>query len=63
MTESNDQITEVLCARGCQYVNQLLDSELHRLECAELQLLNQDQQIEVLGELKKVMAVYDSPND
>jgi hypothetical protein len=51
---------DVICHRGCRYVNTLLADTTTRCKCRELQALDLEEQRRVLKELKSVMSVYDA---
>ncbi len=53
-----NRVVDSICHRGCQYVNTLLMDADARRRCRELHGLNVEQQIDILMELKSVMAVY-----
>ena len=53
-----EQALEIICTRGCQYVNSLIEDNRSRNDCDELVSLNAEQQAIVLKELQSVMSVY-----
>jgi len=54
-----DSALNVICARGCRYVNKVLNDKQAQLHCSELFKLNRSEQKVVIEELKSVMSVYD----
>lgn len=53
-----DDTVEVLCQRGCRYVNRLLDSAEQQAACRDLDRLSERERGQVIEELRSVMAVY-----
>lgn len=54
-----ESVVDVICHRGCRYVNAVLQDSDQRQHCAEFNALNHRDQQLVLAELSAVMAVYD----
>lgn len=53
-----DHVVDLICKRGCRYVNQVLDGGENARDCGELYKLKPSEQDKVIEELKVVMSVY-----
>ncbi len=54
-----DRVTHLICQRGCQYVNLILNDKKAQQDCSELLNLSGNEKEVVIQELKSVMSVYD----
>ena len=52
-------VVEIICERGCRYVNAILQDARKRASCRPLVTLSSAEQASVIKELKSVMSVYD----
>jgi len=53
-------VVEIICERGCRYVNAILGDTQQRADCGPLLQLTSAEQASVLKELKAVMSVYEN---
>lgn len=53
-----DHVVDLICKRGCRYVNQVIDEGDEACNCRELHQLKPSEQHKVIEELKVVMSVY-----
>ena len=59
MSQSRIEDTvEVICQRGCRYVNSLLADPQKLAACDDLDRLDERERGQVIEELRSVMAVY-----
>ena len=59
MSQSRIEDTvEIICQRGCRYVNKLLADPAQQQACSDLDCLDDRERGQVLEELRSVMAVY-----
>ncbi len=56
--EQKDLVVEAICAEGCKFVNQLLESQTIQAKHDLLQKLDEEQQQWVITELHSIMNVY-----
>ncbi len=54
-----DSAVDVICNRGCRYVNAVINDSSAQQSCQELLSLNNTEKVVVIEELRSVMSVYD----
>lgn len=57
-TSRIDDTIDNICQRGCRYVNGLLADPDSQNDCEDLRELEGDERMQVLEELRTIMAVY-----
>ena len=57
-----NQRIEAMCQHGCQAVRSYIQAMESGLSLTQLEDITPQQRIQILDELKAIMAVYDRPN-